>query len=65
MQIKLTTGRVGTGFSQGPGEIVDVPEDEGRRMVAAGIAEAIGGGEHQAVEAPRENAARRSPRTNR
>lgn len=65
MQVKLTTGRVGTGFSQGPGETISVGEAEGQRMIAAGLAEAIGGGAQQAAAAPRENAARQRPGTNR
>ena len=38
MQIKLLVSRSGVGFSQTAGEIIEVPEGEGKRMVDAGQA---------------------------
>lgn len=50
MKIKLLTSRVGTGFNQAAGEIVDVPADEAARMVANELA--------TYVDAPSANAVR-------
>jgi hypothetical protein len=33
MKVKLLTGRVGTGFSQEPGQVIDLPDGEARRMI--------------------------------
>lgn len=38
MNVKLLCGRVGIRKSQAPGEVVEVPDDEGERMIAAGQA---------------------------
>ncbi len=35
MKIRLLTGRVGTGFTQQPGEIIEVPPQEAQRMIEA------------------------------
>jgi hypothetical protein len=35
MKVKLLTSRVGSYFSQSAGEVIDVPDDEGLRMIAA------------------------------
>lgn len=42
MQVKLLVSRAGANFSQSPGEIIDVGEAEGGRMIAAGQAEPVG-----------------------
>jgi len=38
MKLKLLVGRAGPGFSQSPGEVVDVPDQEAKRMIEAGQA---------------------------
>jgi len=38
MFVVLTTSRVGDGFSQEPGETVEVKDDEGKRMIERGLA---------------------------
>lgn len=35
MKIKLLTGRVGMGWQQAAGQVVDVPKPEADRMIAA------------------------------
>ena len=39
MRVKLTTGRVGNGFSQDPGQVIEVSDAEARRLLASGQAE--------------------------
>ncbi len=34
MKIKLLASRVGTGFAQAAGEVIEVDDDEGQRMIA-------------------------------
>lgn len=41
MKIRLNVSRAGAGFAQSRGEIVDVPDGEAARMIAAGQAEAV------------------------
>lgn len=41
MRIRLTTDRVGDGFVQYADEIIDLPEREAYRLLAAGQAESI------------------------
>ncbi|MBN2024077.1 MAG: hypothetical protein JW809_14940 [Pirellulales bacterium] len=41
MRIRLRCARAGDGWSQKPGETIDVPTGEARRMVAAGQAVAL------------------------
>lgn len=41
MRVKLVNGRVGQGFAQNPGTEIEVPEDEGQRMIDAGHATAV------------------------
>ena len=41
MQVKLTISRAGARVSQSAGEIVEVGEEEGARMIEAGQAEAV------------------------
>lgn len=38
MKVKLTTSRVGTGFNQACGDVIEVPADEAARMVAGELA---------------------------
>lgn len=38
MKVKLITSRAGIGFSQSAGDVVDVPDAEAQRMIAAGQA---------------------------
>lgn len=33
MKVKLLTGRVGTGWSQEPGQVIEVADAEGRRLL--------------------------------
>lgn len=42
MKVKLLVSRAGSGFSQSPGDEVDVDDAEGSRMIAAGQAEQVG-----------------------
>lgn len=39
MQIRLTVGRVGTGFAQEPGQVIDLPDAEANRLIASQQAE--------------------------
>lgn len=41
MRVKLKTGRAGDGFVQNPGDVIEVKDDEGERMVTAGLAEKV------------------------
>lgn len=41
MQIRLLVPRAGIGFSQRPGDIIDVPDDEAVRMIKADQAEPV------------------------
>lgn len=41
MNVKLLMGRVGDRFAQSPGQVIDVPEDEARRLIERGIAEPL------------------------
>lgn len=41
MKIKLLTGRVGTGFSQEPDTIIELPDVEARRMIQTLQAEPV------------------------
>lgn len=42
MQVKLLQARAGVDFSQSRGDVIDVSEAEGERMIAAGQAERVG-----------------------
>jgi hypothetical protein len=44
MQVQLRESRVAGGFAQRPGDVVEVSEDEGGRMIAAGQAVPFGPG---------------------
>ncbi len=41
MKIKLLVSRVGANFSQSTGDVIDVPDAEAARMIAAAQAEPI------------------------
>lgn len=41
MKVRLLTSRVGYGFAQSSGDLIEVSPEDGRRMVAAGQAERI------------------------
>lgn len=41
MKVKLLVSRVGMAGAQDRGDVIEVPADEGRRMVAAGQAEVV------------------------
>lgn len=63
MRVKLTCGRVGIGFDQSPGDVIELPDAEARRMIEAGSAEPAARHEESraresAMAGPRENAAR-------
>jgi len=44
MKVSLLVSRAGPTFSQKKGDIVDVSADEGKRLIAAGQAQAVKGG---------------------
>jgi len=44
MKVSLLVSRAGPTFSQKKGDIVDVSSDEGKRLIAAGQAQAVKGG---------------------
>ena len=41
MQVRLITSRVGEGFSQAPGEVIDLPAAEAARLIEAHAAEPV------------------------
>lgn len=41
MKVKLLISRAGVGFVQNRGDVVEVPDDEGARMIASGQAEPV------------------------
>lgn len=41
MKVKLLVGRAGADFSQAPGDVIDVPDDEGKRLCDSGQAESV------------------------
>lgn len=45
MKVQLTISRAGARLSQSAGDIAEVGDEEGRRMIAAGQAIAVGGKE--------------------
>ena len=44
MKVSLLVSRAGPPFSQKKGDVVDVSADEGKRLIAAGQAQAVKGG---------------------
>ena len=44
MKVSLLVSRAGPTFSQKKGDIVEVSADEGKRLIAAGQAQAVKGG---------------------
>ena len=44
MKICLLVSRAGPTFSQKKGDVIDVSSDEGKRLIAAGQAQAVKGG---------------------
>jgi len=44
MKVSLLVSRAGPTFSQKKGDVVDVSTDEGKRLIAAGQAQAVKGG---------------------
>ena len=44
MKVCLLVSRAGATFSQKKGDIIDVSSDEGKRLIAAGHAQAVKGG---------------------
>ena len=44
MKVSLLVSRAGPTFSQKKGDVVDVSADEGKRLIAAGQAQAVKGG---------------------
>ena len=51
MKVCLLVSRAGPTFSQKKGEIVNVSPDEGKRLIAAGQAQAVKGGGPQGPSA--------------
>lgn len=41
MKVRLFVSRAGAGIAQSPGDIVEVGDDEGARMIAAGQGEEV------------------------
>lgn len=41
MQVRLMTSRVGEGFSQKPGEVIDLPAAEAARLIEGHAAEPV------------------------
>ena len=58
MKVKLLIGRAGPGFSQAPGEVVEVGKAEALRMIERGSAEPAGPARESAAGGPAETAAR-------
>ena len=44
MKVCLLVSRAGPTFSQKKGDVIDVSSDEGKRLIAAGQAQAVKGG---------------------
>ena len=44
MKVSLLVSRAGPTFSQKKGDVIDVSSDEGKRLIAAGHAQAVKGG---------------------
>ena len=44
MKVSLLVSRAGPTFSQKKGDVIDVSSDEGKRLIAAGQAQAVKGG---------------------
>jgi len=65
MYVRLLTSRVTAHFSQTPGEVIEVSVDDGRRMIAAGQAEAVAEAPQTMSVYPTENAALPKPRRGR
>lgn len=59
MKIRLLTGRVGTDFTQDPGEIIDVPQAEAQRMIDAWQAEEVDDEDEETKPAGKSAAKRR------
>lgn len=51
MKVKLLISRAGVSFSQSAGEVVEVDEAEGLRMIAAGQADAVAAEKIETAEA--------------
>ena len=64
MQIELITARVGDGFSQAAGEVIDLPKGEAFRLLNSQQA-ILPPDAEAAVDEPPENAARRTRRPRR
>jgi hypothetical protein len=56
MKVQLTVSRAGARLSQSAGDIAEVGDEEGRRMIAAGQAIAINGKETATKKASPEKA---------
>jgi len=41
MKVRLLVGRSGTRFSQAPGEVIEVSNEEGKRLIEKGRAEPV------------------------
>jgi hypothetical protein len=52
MRVWLTVSKTGPKFSHKKGEIVEVSTDEGKRLIAAGEAEAVKGGAPKGGSSP-------------
>lgn len=60
MKVKLLTSRVGTGFVQEAGEVIDLPPHEAERMIRAEQAEAINDQPQTAMVGDFETASRKA-----
>lgn len=50
MKVRLKVSRVGNNFTQRPGDVIDVPWEEGLTLVARGDAERVAGGKNAPAE---------------
>jgi len=57
MIVRLCTGRAGLTGSNAPGDVIDVPDAEARRLLASGGAEPVTVEIEAAVDTPAETAA--------
>lgn len=55
MKVKLLVGRGGIGFVQNAGDVIEVDDDEGKRMIFANQAEPVKATRKTATKKPDEN----------
>ena len=65
MKVKLLTSMAGADFSHEAGAVVDLPDDEAKRFLAAGLAEPATGVSTASVAAPRTAAKKKATPRNK